>query len=204
VPLEPGAEVSVAFRLDAAGHRFAPGQRLRLALSPTYWPWIWPSPEPVTLDVLCAGSELELPLLGEVASWTPGAAEDVAVVPQEWISASRMSQVRHENVTTGRVELRSQPDFLAGRARVPDLDLEIEEFGENLYTIERNDPLSAEVRCVRRASLFRPGFDVRVEADARMRCTAGEFIVETDLRAYEDGVEIVAQRFDTRVPRADA
>jgi putative CocE/NonD family hydrolase len=204
VPLEPGAEVSVAFRLDAAGHRFAPGQRLRLALSPTYWPWIWPSPEPVTLDVLCAGSELELPLLGEVASWTPGAAEDVAVVPQEWISASPMSQVRHENVTTGRVELRSQPDFLAGRARVPDLDLEIEEFGENLYTIERNDPLSAEVRCVRRASLFRPGFDVRVEADARMRCTAGEFIVETDLRAYEDGVEIVAQRFDTRVPRADA
>jgi hypothetical protein len=25
-----------------------------------------------------------------------------------------------------------------------------------------------------------------------------------DLRAFEDGVEIEAQRFDTRVPRADA
>jgi hypothetical protein len=56
----------------------------------------------------------------------------------------------------------------------------------------------------RRAALFRPGFDVRIEADACMRCTAREFIVETDLRAFEDGVEIEAQRFDTRVPRADA
>ena len=28
----------------AAGHRFAPGHRIRLALSPTYFPWMWPSP----------------------------------------------------------------------------------------------------------------------------------------------------------------
>jgi hypothetical protein len=64
--------------------------------------------------------------------------------------------------------------------------------------------LAAQLDAARRAALFRPGFDVRIEADACMRCTAREFIVETDLRAFEDGVEIEAQRFDTRVPRADA
>lgn len=204
VPLEPGAVVSATLRLDAAGHRFAPGHRIRLALSPTYWPWIWPSPEPVTLAVLTDGSELELPLVGEVAAFTAGAAEQTAEVEQEWVSASPMSQVLRDDVTTGRVELKSQPDFLAGRLRVPDLDLEIEDYGENVYTIDRDDPLSAEVRCIRRASLYRPGFDVRIEVDARMRCTWQEFVVETDLRAFENGVEIAAQRFDTRVPRADA
>jgi uncharacterized protein len=204
VPLEPGTDVSVTLRLDAAGHRFAPGHRIRLALSPTYWPWIWPSPEPVTLAVLPGESELELPLLGEVAAFSPGAAEQTAEIAQEWLDASPMSQVLHEDVTSGRVELRSQPDFLAGRLQVPELDLEIEEHGENVYAIDRGDPLSAEVRCSRRAALYRPGFDVRIEADARMTCSAHEFVVRTDLRAYEGGVEIWAQRFDTRVARADA
>jgi uncharacterized protein len=204
VPLEPGRDVDVTVRLDAAGHRFAPGHRIRLALSPTYWPWIWPSPEPVTLAVLTDGSELELPLVGEVAAFSPGPAEQTAAIAQEWLEASPMSQVLHDDVTTGRVELRSQPDFLAGRLRVPELDLEIEEHGENVYAIDRGDPLSAEVRCSRRAALSRPGFDVRIEADARMTCSAQEFLVQTHLRAFEGGVEISAQRFDTRVARADA
>jgi hypothetical protein len=158
----------------------------------------------VTLAVLTEGSELELPLVGEVAVVTPGPPEETVEIEQEWISASPMSQVLRDDVTTGRVVLSSQPDFLAGRLRVPDLDLEIEDYGENVYTIDRDDPLSAEVRCIRRAALYRPGFDVRIEADARMRCTAQEFVVQTDLRAFEDGVEISARRFDTRVPRADA
>jgi uncharacterized protein len=204
VPLEPGRDVDVTVRLDAAGHRFAPGHRIRLALSPTYWPWIWPSPEPVTLAVLTDGSELELPLVGEVAAFSPGPAEQTAAIAQEWLEASPMSQVLHDDVTTGRVELRSQPDFLAGRLRVPELDLEIEEHGENVYAIDRGDPLSAEVRCSRRAALSRLGFDVRIEADARMTCSAQEFLVQTHLRAFEGGVEISAQRFDTRVARADA
>ena len=156
VPLEPGTPVSVTLRLDAAGHRFAPGHRIRVALSPTYWPWIWPSPEPVTLALLSDGSALELPLLGEAESWTPGPPEATAEVEQEWVGASPMSQVLRDEVTSGRVELRSQPDFLAGRLRVPDLDLEIEDYGENVYTIERHDPLSAEVRCSRRAALSPP------------------------------------------------
>jgi hypothetical protein len=204
VPLTPGETTAVTLRLDAAGHGFAPGHRLRLALSPAYWPWIWPSPEAVTLTVLGAGSALELPLVRSAVPWSPGEPETVETVASEWISASPMSQVVVDDVTTGRVELRSQPDFLAGRLRVPELDLEIEDFGENSYAITRGDPLSAEVRCVRRAALARPGFDIRIEADARMHCTAGEFIVETELRAYEAGEEIAVRRFDTRVRRADA
>jgi putative CocE/NonD family hydrolase len=201
-PLEPGAATVIALRLDAAGHRFERGHRLRLALSPTYWPWIWPSPQAVTLTV--TGGALELPLVGDFTSWSPGAPETVDDLVEEWISASPMSQIVVDDVTTGRVELRSQPDFLAGTLRVPELDLEIEDFGENTYAITRDDPLSAEVRCMRRAALSRPGFEIRIEADARMHCTAEDFIVETDLRAYEAGEEIAVRRFETRVRRADA
>jgi hypothetical protein len=57
------------------------------------------------------------------------------------------------------------------------------------------------VRCRRRSGLRRPGWDVRVEADAEMRSTAEEFIVETELRAFEAGRTVALRRFETRVPR---
>src|SRR4051812_39715881 len=47
VPLIPGEPFAVSVPLDAIAHRFAAGSRLRVALSPTYWPLAWPSPEVV-------------------------------------------------------------------------------------------------------------------------------------------------------------
>ena len=35
--------------MQSTSYAVPAGHALRLALSPTYWPWIWPSPEPVTL-----------------------------------------------------------------------------------------------------------------------------------------------------------
>ena len=59
-PLEPGKSYTVRVRLNAIAHAFPPGHRLRVAVSPTYWPWAWPSPEPVTLTV--QAGRLELPV----------------------------------------------------------------------------------------------------------------------------------------------
>ena len=39
-PLAPGEPVDIVLRLDCGGHRFGPGHRIRLALSPTYFPWV--------------------------------------------------------------------------------------------------------------------------------------------------------------------
>ena len=60
--LEPGKRYSVTVRLDACGHAFAPGNRIRIGVSPTYWPWAWPSPEAATLTILTGASRLTLPI----------------------------------------------------------------------------------------------------------------------------------------------
>src|SRR6185295_4819094 len=59
--LEPGKHYRARIALNALGHRFAAGHRLRLAISTAYWPRIWPAPERVTLTVHTAGTRLELP-----------------------------------------------------------------------------------------------------------------------------------------------
>ena len=185
--LEPGELVDVELRLDCVGHRFEPGHRIRLAVSPTYWPWIWPSPEPATLTVPADLSELELPLLGGHWAVDLGQPETVPEVKVEWVVQSPFGQVATRDVTNGIVELRNQADFLAGRRRLPELGLEVEDWAENVYRIGEHDPLSAEVRCRRRAALGRRDWDVRVDADAHMRCSPNEFVVDTELRAFENG-----------------
>ena len=52
----PGEEVEVTVRMDSIGHRFPAGSRIRLSVSPCYWPLAWPSPEPVTLTLRHGGT----------------------------------------------------------------------------------------------------------------------------------------------------
>src|SRR6202042_1919323 len=50
----------------------------------------------------------------------------------------------------------------------------------------------------RRALLARAGWEVRIEAQATMRSTATEFLVDTALDAFEGGKLIASRRFETR------
>src|SRR5687768_18532190 len=47
-PMRPGFCADVQFALDAAGYRFRPGHRIRLAISTAYWPMIVPPATAVT------------------------------------------------------------------------------------------------------------------------------------------------------------
>src|SRR6185503_15604492 len=63
--LVTGRRYEVVVRLGAIAHAFAPGHRIRVSVSPTYWPFAWPSPEPVALTLVAgAASRLRLPVRG--------------------------------------------------------------------------------------------------------------------------------------------
>ena len=61
-PLVPGEPTPVTIALNAIAHAFPPGHRLRLAVSPTYWPWAWPSPVTANVTLWLRDSSLELPV----------------------------------------------------------------------------------------------------------------------------------------------
>ena len=61
-PLEPGRRYRVEIQLNEAGHRFAAGNRVRIALSTAYWPISWPAPEKATLTITAGESTLALPV----------------------------------------------------------------------------------------------------------------------------------------------
>lgn len=71
-----GAVVDVSFALNYCAYRVPAGHRVRLALTPHYWPLVWPSPEPTELTVVFASQHnanvVRLPILSDgVASNAP-------------------------------------------------------------------------------------------------------------------------------------
>lgn len=51
-PIIPGDTMDVSMTLNACAHSFPIGHKIRVSISTTYWPVVWPSYHPVTLDVV--------------------------------------------------------------------------------------------------------------------------------------------------------
>lgn len=198
-PLVPGETSHYRLALDAVSHEIPSGHRIRLALSPSSWPWIWPSPTLVTLT-LSAGV-LRLPV-------APPDAPDVDLgAPEEVIRVAVIASdlrrgeetLREEN---GVLTQTSQPDYLGGTRTIVPLGIEVAEHAGARWRIRADDPLSAEVQNVCGVTLTRGDWRVRIETEATLRCTADRFIATSIVRAFEGDAQVRERTFETSAPRA--
>ncbi len=83
-PVVPGERIRVSVQLNDVAHAFAAGNRLRVALSTSYWPLVWPSPEPVTLSVFTGKSALMLPSRAPRPRMPSCAPSVIRKVPSPW------------------------------------------------------------------------------------------------------------------------
>ena len=103
--------------LDAIAQNVPAGHRLRVALSTAYWPWVWPTAEPVTL-ALHAG-RLALPTRAPRAEELPafGPPEWSAPLEVERIEPGRTNRTHTHDPATGAHELRFEWDVGGHRRR---------------------------------------------------------------------------------------
>jgi len=62
VPLEPGTFYDVQVPLFFTAKRLRTGNRIRIALSESFWPLLWPSPKIATLTIIAGVSAVALPV----------------------------------------------------------------------------------------------------------------------------------------------
>jgi len=193
-PLEPGREYTVGVELDAIAHAFPPGHRLRVAISPTYWPLAWPSPEPVTLSIVAGLSTLDLPVRrprAADADLPPFAAPETppglgeTTVGGEPGSRSYVHDLADDSLTWDY-------HYVVGGNVVLPNGWEDEEWNRVSYFIREGDPLSAAVR-VRIESVHRRGPQGRfhITSEGQMTCDTTTFFVEDAVEVCEgeDGDE---------------
>jgi uncharacterized protein len=203
-PLVPGERTSVRVRLDAIGHAFAAGSRIRVGISPTYWPWAWPSPEPATLTIFAGpDSALVLPVrparAADAEPPTFAEPEESPRLPTETLETGPGGRTLVRDVATGRVDLTFDWG-VGGRYRLPN-GLEISDANTTTYSIVEGDPLSARVSCRTVGTVGRGEWQTRSETESLMTCDAERFHVTVTARAYEGEACAFAKTWTFAFPR---
>lgn len=201
--LEPNKKYRVQIELNGIAHSFAPGHRLRISISTSYWPLCWPSPEPFTLTLYPQGSSIILPErkpLPEVddrisfkkPEGAPGVETTVVKSPENnWIVHRDLA----ENSSTLKVIRNS------GTRRIEDIDLEIENRTTELYTTVANDHESPRGEVITHRGYKRGDWHVQTRTKTVLTSNKTYFRIRAELDAYQNGHRFFSKSWDEHVIR---
>ena len=192
-PLIPGQQTAAVVELDDIAHHFKAGHRIAVAISTSYWPIAWPSPERATLTLALGDSHLTLP----VRPQRPEDANLRAFDPPE--QAPQVPTIHHASpqghprrVTHDLISGRRTVDFprWTYRLEMPDIATTTTSEGYARFHLTGDDPLTAETVCEYTVTLTRPEVTAGHHSWTRMTCDATHFHLETRLEVSENGQEI--------------
>jgi uncharacterized protein len=200
VPLNPGTAVEVEFPLNDIAYHLPKGHRLRLALSTSYWPMLWPSAAPLTLLIDPDGSALDLPLRPRLDEPAP------VFGPPEQNREGRAEEIRPEGfqreesiLDNGTHQLRLVTD--GGARREVSTGIEVAKIITETWKIRPDDPLSARSEAAWTFEVGRGDWQTRTETWTEMTCDATSFHVRAKLEAYDGEALLFSTAWDFSVPR---
>ena len=202
--LEPGKAYSISIQLNEAGHRFAAGNRIRLALSTAYWPIAWPAPEKATLVVTAGRSTLDLPV-------RPPSDADASLRPfdEPEAAAPLAMTVQREPETRWTVEkdmatgtLTQHQWFDEGRIIYDEHEgWTLESTHDEYLSIHPDDPLSARLDITWTERFERGAWEVSSRTQTMMTASATHFHLQASLQAWLGEELVHEQTWDRSIPR---
>jgi predicted acyl esterase len=201
-PLAPGRRYDVRVRLNVIGYRVPAGHRLRVAVSASYWPWVWPSPRPVSLTV--HGGTLALPARAprDEDAALRAFGSPVTATPLD-VDVLRSPDVMREStpqLSTGQ-GLGARAVFDDGAWRRRSDGLVYDSRSTVRSAIDPADPLSAQLACERSVAVGRGDWQTRVRATGSLSASVDTFHVESELIAYEGQAEVFRRAWRFVIPR---
>jgi putative CocE/NonD family hydrolase len=195
--LVPGCYYDVAVTLNACGHRFLPGHRIRLCIGSAYWPIIWPAPYAATLSIRAGESALDLPVRrgGEqsVAFEPPVHGPRTPITIVDPGSVRRFTMQDHVSGETTYITEGVGGVFGEGILRFDAVDVEISHGMKRELVIRDDNPLSARYVLTQSYEMGREGWRTLVNTRAQMHADRTNFYLSGTLTARLNG-EVVAER----------
>ena len=202
-PMIPGARTEVSVRLNDLAHQFGGGHRIRLSVSTSYWPMVWPSPTAVNLTLTAGVSYLELPvrpsLKDDIDEPSFGPVEMAPMASTDVIQKPTAIRTVDRNLDSGIWVETLVED--SGCYHIDDIDLQVADGVTSTLKLTDDDPLTADSEWDWHSRLKREGWDVAIRTKTRLRATKNEFLVDTDVDAKESGVSIFTKAWRQRIPR---
>jgi putative CocE/NonD family hydrolase len=230
VALEPGRRYRVSIELTGTAYAFAPGHRIRIALSTAYWPIVWPSPSAATLTLFTGACELKLPVRSPErpahAAAQPvrsterpaHAAAHEAAPSHPYLQPTAAPQGAVTTLRPGRLERSVTRDEVSGevthrlfidggvfgdcgKLRLEDIGLELAHVSERIYRIKPEDPNSAHALMRQSYEMGRGDWQVRIETSAQMTSTPSSFELEAWVEAFEGERSVLRKEWRSSIPR---
>jgi len=208
-PLEPEKRYRIRLALNDIAHAFPAGHTLRLAISTSYWPVAWPAPTPVTVSLFTGKSFVEFPVRPENprdADLRPfEAPEHAPPAEQTELRPAPLKRIVERDLAANETVCTIFND--SGNAdgellaRVEAIDLDLRHATEKRFRMGEEDPLSAEAEVVQKTLFRRGSWKSRVETRTRFTSTRDHFVLQAEIKAYEDEKEFFARSWERRVKR---
>ena len=201
-PLVPDERRTVEIQLNGMAQSFPPGHRLRVAVSTSYWPVVWPPPRPVRMTIHPEGSELLLPV-------RPRPADEISPVfgrPEGAEPLRTTRQVPGEQdwrVSRNLVDLSGRLDVVKdlGTVRFEDIDLDVSRSAHETYSFTGSDVDSVRGETLWDIGFARDGWSAHATTRTVLTSTATDFHVYAELDAFEGRERIHSQTWSTTIPR---
>lgn len=193
-PLEPGTAYDVDVTFFFVAHRFKQGNTIRVAISESLWPMVWPTPGNPSLEIATGVSALELPVRpqeAEPAEMPVGEVHSPASPPAEYTPALPDE--------TGLISIDNDtPAYAYPIAEVgTQLGGERREHSE----IVEGDPQSCFWRQTARTSWQRGDWNCELREGYELRSDAGTFYLKEWLIALKDGQQIFEREHEAEIDR---
>jgi len=200
--LEPGKRYKVKIKMDDIAWRVPKGHRVRVSISTTYFPMMWPVAEPATLTVYAGASSVQLPIRKKnpvertVSFAPPEAATPVALkdIKKPWHKREKTVDPK-----TGEVRLEIIDDF--GTQEIKEHGMITGGAGRESYRIMPDDPLSAVMETHWTETRKRGAWDTRTETYGRLTASATHWKVWGKIEAYEGKKLIFSKEFNEEIER---
>ena len=201
-PLPLGGVIDVSLTLDQIAYRVPKGHKIRVAVSTSYWPLLWPSPEASTF-CLHQGS-IDIPLrqsgLKDERVFPPAQTEtpwDIEIL-RPASNARRVIEDMHSGIVT----LEILDDF--GKNKDRDHGLVSGGIAREWWPIHPDDPLSAQGKTHWTMENGRDGWQTRTESYAEMRSDHENYYLTARLEAYENDTLVFEKDLSETIPRHGA
>ena len=199
----PGDVYEIEIPLNVIAYRFKKGHRIRVSISESYWPQVWPSPEAVKLTVHTGVSRLILPERPvapkdlENLGFTDPAPYDRSVITPT-VPGDNKQEITGPD-ENGRYHVRTLSD--SGGLLINAIGTEMRLRSGKISTIEKSDPNSSNWSGYFSIELKKGGWDIKTLSNFDLTSDKTNFHITTDLVVYEKNSVIFSKEWKDRIPR---
>ena len=202
-PLAPGERYRVTVDMNALAQTFPRGHRLRLSLSTSYWPIVWPPPEPARLTVFDRSSRLVLPrrkaFRQEDDACTFREPEGCPPEPMEQLTPTHHNWYVHRDLAVDKSTLEVIND--EGIAYLPELDPKVMNKSVELYSSTDDDFGSIRGETLWERGFKRDNWDIKTVTRTILTSDAENFFIHATLDAYEGEERVYANTWNYTIAR---